>query len=520
MTALTLAGQQSFGRLARSTMRRLSRPAVIATAAVLVLFGLAVFGTRTTPGPTMDEGVTLVYPELMLHGEVPFKDFQSSYGPGTYLPLAAAYDLTTPSVVAERAVGATYRLAIILAIVALMWPLGAWLAMSGGALAILAIMPAWSPEPTVAFGWFFSLACLLWSLWTARTALARSRLGRPASYWWVASGVLAGAAGSARPDLGAAGLIACAVLVFAGSRRGLVTFAGGLILGLTPLIWNLFAAGWSNIWTFGVEARMHQLPLSGYVFPAGLGYLVALAATALLALIAALRERRKLGPTPITTCWIAVAILAVLMVPQTLQRPDPGHFIFVAPLTFGLLPWALDLGRTRSFRSSVIPALCGVAIIISAATALDNRGVTVRNDGRSYPLFAGFDSVGMQRMLSWVDRHVTRGRTLFVGPRNLKWAFWAETEIYYLQPKLHPSDFYLELGPGDDYPVFTRRLIAGIRRADVLILQRLPVAAIRQTVWPLAKPGSSLPNSVVRADFRQAYEAGAYSVWFRRSGSL
>lgn len=69
------------------------RRAIGATIIVSALLLVGLAGSWRAPGATMDEGIVLEYPALILHGEVPFRDFQSSYGPGTYLPLAAAYQV-------------------------------------------------------------------------------------------------------------------------------------------------------------------------------------------------------------------------------------------------------------------------------------------------------------------------------------------------------------------------------------------------------------------------------------------
>jgi hypothetical protein len=244
----------------------------------------------------MDEGIVLEYPELILHGEVPFRDFQSSYGPGTYLPLAAAYRVLGPSVTVERAVGVAYRLAIVLALLALLWPLGAALALAGVSLATLAILPIGTPGPPVAYGWYFALACLLWGLWSARAATL-DRRPRVAAALWVASGLLAGAAASARPDLGVAAVLSSAVLVFGVGKIAKLAFAAGLAVGASPLLWNVLAAGWSPFWSYGVLARIHELPESGYPLPTGVGLLLALAAVAIVVVMAAIREHRRLGPT-------------------------------------------------------------------------------------------------------------------------------------------------------------------------------------------------------------------------------
>jgi hypothetical protein len=476
----------------------------------LLLLGLA--GSWSGPVASMDEGIVLEYPQLMLHGEVPFRDFQSSYGPGAYLPLAGAYEVLGSSVTVERAVGVAYRLATVLAIVALLLPLGAGLATAGGSLAAFGVVGTGGAP--VAYAWYFALACVLWGLWCARTAITERR-PKIGGLLWIVSGLLAGAAASARPELGVAALLSSSVLFLRAGRRAITTFAIGLVVGASPLLWNLVAAGWSSVWSYGVVARMHQLPMSGYTFAAGAGYVLVVSAATLVVIVAAIRERRRLGATPVTRCWLALALLSVLMIPQLLQRTDITHFSFVAPVCLGLLPWALLRGSGTRLARAAIPLLCAVLIGLTAAAASANKGYAVHNDGRSFPAASAAQASDEQRALDFIDANVAPGRRLFVGPADLTWAFYTPTELYFLTPALRPSGFYLELGPGDDDPLFTRGLINSLHRADVLLLDRLVLPDWRVQL-PYARAGSKAPNAVVRRDFRAAFKAGPYSVWLRR----
>jgi hypothetical protein len=485
----------------------------IVVVSALLLVGVA--GSWRAPGATMDEGIVLEYPELILHGEVPFRDFQSSYGPGAYLPLAAAYQVLGPSMTVERAVGVAYRLGVVLAMLALLWPLGAGLAIAGASFTTLAILPVGSPQVPVAYGWYFALACLLWGLWCARAAMTDQR-PRVATALWVVAGLLAGAGASARPDLGVAALLSSSVLVLGSGARARRAFTIGLAVGVSPLIWNLLAAGWSRFWTYGVEARMHQLPVSGYPFPTGIGFLLFLSAATLVVVFAAIQERRELGATPRTRCLLALALLSVVMLPQLLQRADSGHFAFVGPVSLGLLPWAL-LRRSPSRMTTVaVPVLCGIAIALSSIASAGNTGYVVHNDGRSFTTGTPRDAFELQKVVVWLDTHIAPGRRLFVGPADLQWAFNTRTELYFLMPGLKPAGFYLEFGPGDDTPQFTSRLIEDLHQADVLVLDDVSVPFFRRRIWPEARIGSVAPNGVVRRDFRVAFQVGAYSVWQRR----
>src|SRR2546428_8380528 len=85
----------------------------------IVLCGILTLGIWPafhSPAIPMDEGMVLVYPEMILKGQLPYRDFESIYGPGNVLILSAAYATFGTNIFVERAVGLIYRLLILLAI--------------------------------------------------------------------------------------------------------------------------------------------------------------------------------------------------------------------------------------------------------------------------------------------------------------------------------------------------------------------------------------------------------------------
>src|ERR1700719_4536897 len=79
------------------------------------LLGTALWPAFQSPGQPEDEGIALVYPEMFLKGRLPYRDFESIYGPGNLFVLSAAYSLFGTNIFVERAVGLVYRLVIVLA---------------------------------------------------------------------------------------------------------------------------------------------------------------------------------------------------------------------------------------------------------------------------------------------------------------------------------------------------------------------------------------------------------------------
>src|SRR5438105_13705951 len=91
-----------------------------ATAIVLILLIALLFGALwpafQSRAPPEDEGIALVYPEMVLKGRLPYRDFETIYGPGNLLVLSTAYSLFGANIFVERAIGLVYRLVILLGI--------------------------------------------------------------------------------------------------------------------------------------------------------------------------------------------------------------------------------------------------------------------------------------------------------------------------------------------------------------------------------------------------------------------
>jgi hypothetical protein len=88
----------------------------LCVATILLILLVALSNQFRHPAPPMDEGVLLVYPELVLKGQLPYRDFETFYGPANIGVLATAYKIFGTTIFVERAVGLIYRLLILPAI--------------------------------------------------------------------------------------------------------------------------------------------------------------------------------------------------------------------------------------------------------------------------------------------------------------------------------------------------------------------------------------------------------------------
>src|SRR6267143_7029984 len=131
--------------------------------ALLVILAFSVpfwtgFDRSATP---MDEGSLLVYPELILKGQLPYRDFETFYGPANLWVLSAAYAGFGPSIFTERAVGLTYRVLTLLAIFALVQRWDTTLAAGCTIVTGLLLLPIFLG----AYAWIGGATCALWSIW-------------------------------------------------------------------------------------------------------------------------------------------------------------------------------------------------------------------------------------------------------------------------------------------------------------------------------------------------------------------
>src|SRR5438270_9609228 len=67
------------------------RRKILAATLVLLFLAIPLCQEFEWPAAPMDEGFLLVYPELILKAQVPYRDFETFYGPGNPYALSAVY---------------------------------------------------------------------------------------------------------------------------------------------------------------------------------------------------------------------------------------------------------------------------------------------------------------------------------------------------------------------------------------------------------------------------------------------
>ncbi len=486
-------------------------------------------------GAAMDEGLLLVYPELILKGWVPNRDFLAIYGPGTFWILAAVYALFGVSVDVERVVGLSYHILIVLLIYAIVRRWAPLLGLGSSVIAAIILMPL----GLAAYAWLGAMALFLTSL----LLVSRDRPGRLRS---AAAGFAAAAALLFRPDLAPA--LALAAIPLALTTPARRAYLAGAALGVAPLVLHSVVAGPLNVleniafgplkWGSG-----RQLPLPGPE-PLLLG-LVFISVG--VALVAGARPRGPVVGQQRRRVLLALGLFSVGTLHQALQRADLFHLIWAGAVPIACLPLTLTeslAGGSKLRRPYLLAAVLIASLALSAAAPQVvaramlveiPRAVGLFNDYQVwavqhgqrpwYPLARDRDvsitpvgsaeaSNDLAAAVVEVERRAGPGSRLFVGPRDLRRTNYNDTVIYHLLPRLVPASYYLQMDPGSANATDSR-LAADIATADVLLLSS------RYENWnePNASMlyGSDAPNEVVRSLFAPVAQHGSYFIYVRRT---
>lgn len=457
----------------------------------------------------------LVFPERVLAGDVPNRDFLHLYGPGSLWVLAALYGLFGTSLGLQRAVGYLQHLGVAFGAFALLRPWGPLVASTGGVVAALIVL---TPSGLSALAWVGGVALALWALRAGVEALDDAPGSRARErHLWLA-GLLGGAALLYRLDLvlavGGSLLVVWWWLDRSGRRRLIISS----LVGVSPYLVHLVLAGPRNVVegmliepVFDLRAG-RKLPLppawddfDGFLQRAGtldeppwplpaprgpvqlnLWLLLILLGTAVL-LVAGIRCARGGRPR-----LLAMAVLAAGIVPQAIQRADSTHLAWVSCVTFAFLPAALVELAPRRWRSAgwrlTLPAVLAPVLILvvaiphfplryygeAVAQTFGHRrnAASMEHDGRIFR-YARPDAVdAVNRLLPLVDELTEPGDKLFVGPGDLAKTPYSEAFLYYLLPDLEPATRYIEMDPGvanaDD-----SGLTDELRDSDVVILSSI-----------------------------------------------
>jgi hypothetical protein len=480
------------------------------------------------PGPGMDEGILVAYPELIRAGLVPGRDFESFYGPGDPYLVAGGFELFGASVNTERAIGLAFELAIVLAVFALLLGWGEASAFLGALLTAALIVPL----GLAATAWFGAVALGL--LGMATLARWDPRSGRR----WQPSlaGLLAGLAIVFRPDLAPAVLLGATPLLFAHPPAVRRRAAYGFGIALIPLLAWVAIVGPHHLRLLVDDLNSsragRRLPLPG---PASaLGEILIASALGIVAMLAiSLREWRADFDDRARTL-LALGAFSIGLLPAMVQRADSAHVLGSGCVIVGLSVAAATEGWRARRRSTAEPAggslaaatglalgllLVGATVHAGGITLKQNalgtepQGHNVIDSGRSFPIESAQNAAGLNPLLTRIDHLAKTGDSVFVGPSDLRVTNYADSYLYFLLPRLVPASKYTEVNLGtanaDD-----SGLADELRQADFLLL-----TSQYETLDdpdPGADAGSPEPGETVRREFCVVAAGGSYRLFARR----
>ncbi|HEV7722539.1 MAG TPA: hypothetical protein VGO60_14705 [Iamia sp.] len=544
------------------------------TVLAVVLVGLAIALPLPTlfqyQGPPMEEGFMLVFPERVLAGDIPNRDFLHLYGPASLWSLAAWFKIAGTTLAAERFYGLVQHLGIIFALFRLALPWGRRVATVCGLLGVLLVI---TPIGLAALAWNGGVALGLIGFSVALLGAQRLEAGEEgARLRLVLGGVVLGLALLWRPDLVVGiGLAGLALLWRRWSRDLLVPLVGGVLLGVAPILVHLVMAGPGNVFegmflqpVFDLRGGRHlpippswdrndgilqavaQLRVPEWPVPMVRAsaqvtlWFLALPLSALALLATGIVAMRRDPISMRSRILVVVGAFGFGLLPQALQRPDTTHLAWVSCVSMVFLPvafvqwgewWAARRGGDRlrgpaRLALGLLPLLVVVLAIPAYTTRTwvdltrqnlegDYFGWDVRHGDRTFFLGAPNIADSAQAVTDDLAARIQPGDRLFVGTADLRKTPYSDAYFYYLFPEATPATYYIEMDPGianaDDSGLADE--VAG---SDYLILSH---------VWdPWSEPndsrlfGSDAPNQVVADQFCPLNPETDFYVLYERCG--
>jgi hypothetical protein len=491
----------------------------VALTLVALVFAIPLRGLFRSPGPPMEEGFMLVFPEQVLKGAIPNRDFLHLYGPGSLWALAGVYKAFGVSLISERAFGLLQQLAIVFGIYALARRWGRLLAVTASVTSGLIIIPF----GFTALAWVGGVGLAVCGLATGLEARVKpdERAGRR---WAVAAGILLGLAVLFRLDLILGVGIASIALLRGMTRPRVHRLLAGFAIGVSPYVVQIATAGpghtfqgmvidpvfrlrggrslpippsWGHFdgflqragalaqisWPFPALARPHELFLWFFLLLGAIALILWQGWRAVRAEPDSIRARTLL----------VAGLFGLGILPQAMQRVDSGHFSWVSCFVFAWVPialfeiatrhWPNASQRRRALASGAVMVVI-FAFVIPAFTirtytdySLQTFGIhrmsyKIEHDGRVFYYGKPDRAEAANQVIAAAAKIAKPGQRLFVGPANLRKTPYSDAYLYYMFPDLVPGTYYIEMDPNVANAKGSR-LPQDLASSDIAILSRI-----------------------------------------------
>jgi peptidoglycan/LPS O-acetylase OafA/YrhL len=557
-------GTERRARITRWSIDRLSprARAALVVGFLVFLVVLPVRGLLRSQGPPMEEGFMLVFPERVLAGAVPNRDFLHLYGPGSLWILAGVYKLFGVTLQVERLFGLLQQIGVVAGVFLLARRWGRTVAAFCGALSILFIMP---PIGLTALAWVGGLALALLGL-ACCVEVRRASNDVRARRWALGAGALFALSLLYRPDLVLAIGLGAVLLLWGASRAVKTRVAAGLAAAVAGYAVHIAMAGVDNTWrglvldpVFHLRAgrrlplppsfgnydgwlqRVGEIGQLDWPFPTLHGpaqlalWFFGLLGSVLLLLVVGFRALRRDRSSLRARTLLAVGVFCLGILPQALQRADSTHVAWVSCVAIAFVPVALVellAGRRPGWSVRKRAVVSGVSVLALIAIVipfselrsyvdysvqtfgLHRSAHEIRNGDRIF-YYGRYDAfLAVEKMIPDVKRVSKPGDRLFVGTGDLRKTPFSEAWLYYMFPELTPATYYIEMDPGVANAKGSR-LARDVASANVVILSR---------VWDgwnepndSSKPGPDAPNRVLQKSFCTVgiYGGGLYTLLVR-----
>ena len=467
---------------------------VVAVALILAAFALPLRGLMRYQGPPMEEGFMLAFPQEVLRGRLPNRDFLHLYGPGSLWVLAGTFKAFGTSLATERIFGLVQHMGIVFGVfaVARRWNRG--IAVVCALVSLVIVVP---PIGLTALAWNGGVALALWSVFAAAGVCETNpHIGRRRFI----AGMLGGLALLYRPDLILALGLGLGSAAWRPTLARLKPLLAGLAAGCSPILVHLATAGigpafegmfmdpvfrlrpgrslpvppsWNELDGFLQKAA--GLRTLGWTLPAPTSsqqvaiwfYLVPLSAVFVAAVGWWAARRRPHDSRALLLR--AVGLFGVGMLTQAMQRPDTAHFAWVSCVPLALVPVAItELLRDRLFPRRPVArwaiACAPVAIVVlgviphyTVRTYVDLVGQSfgrnvfgypVNHKGRNFYYGSPDAAAAANDLVADLGSLSKPGERLLVAPIDMRFTPYSDAFFYFLFPDLVPATRYIEMDPG------------------------------------------------------------------------